>query len=223
MKKLALTLVLFLWIVTCIAQVITINHTYYTIRYDQGHKVPIYTSYTLTTAHANSVVVSNRSEFHADRAVPLENQAKKTNYLTSNNLRPGYTNKYIYDRGHLAPEADFRFDSDGEKESMVYTNVAPQDGVLNEALWQSLEKSIRNLAKAGATIKIFTGCLYDFANGRTLNGIPIPTHYWKVYQYHNEWYGYEAENKTPESNDFNTKHISVYVIKRQTGIDFNNN
>jgi DNA/RNA endonuclease G (NUC1) len=56
-----------------------------------------------------------RTTFHGDNLEPIEYQSNAAIYNASG-----------YDKGHLSPDDDFRFNIAGESESMVYTNCAPQ-------------------------------------------------------------------------------------------------
>ena len=48
-----------------------------------------------------------------------------------------------YDRGHLAPSADFRWSKTALSESYFYSNMAPQLPELNREKWAELENAIR--------------------------------------------------------------------------------
>jgi DNA/RNA endonuclease G (NUC1) len=82
------------------------------------------------------------------------------------------------DKGHLSPYTAFDFDLDAVKESMFYTNTAPQFSFFNEHPWERLEQYIlKELTKTNDSIFVYTGCLYGKDK---MNDVPTPDYYWKV-------------------------------------------
>ena len=55
--------------------------------------------------------------------------------------------KNLYDKGHLAPAADFNCTKDMLKKTFSYLNCALQDQYLNRGVWRMLEEYERELAK----------------------------------------------------------------------------
>lgn len=107
-----------------------------------------------------------------------------------------------YDKGHLAPAADFCFNTTAYRESMFYTNTAPQVDYFNEHLWESVEEAVRDSCRKYGKVKVYTGCVYG---KERLRGIAIPSAYWKVIVYGQNqmagWWSVNAitGNKKPES------------------------
>ena len=189
------------------AQTITLKHTYYTTVYDTVKKAPIYTTYTLTKAHLKAVI-KRKSTFYADE-------------LVGNNLQAFngvYKNNGVYDKGHLSPAADFCFNAKAYRQVMYYTNTAPQQEYFNEHLWEAVEEATRDSCRQYGNIKVFTGCLYG---NKKLDGIAIPTAYWKVIIYDGgkkaAWLG---QNKKPSSNQPDTIKDKVSDIEAKTGLRF---
>lgn len=56
---------------------------------------------------------------------------------------------HIYDRGHLAPAADFNWNTNALAETYLFTNIAPMTRKLNRVVWLDTEKEVRRLAKSG--------------------------------------------------------------------------
>ncbi|MBC7535984.1 MAG: DNA/RNA non-specific endonuclease [Ferruginibacter sp.] len=101
--------------------------------------------------------------------------------------QPDSTFKYDafgYDRGHLAPSADFRYSKKALSESYLYSNMSPQVAQLNRGRWAELEDAIRQYVVRNNTQ------LYVVAGGvlkpglkkieRGINKVSIPEQYFKV-------------------------------------------
>ncbi len=62
-----------------------------------------------------------------------------------------------YDRGHMAPAADMKWDKKALNESFMMTNIVPQANSLNSGTWKRLEEKCRLWAKADSKIYIVCG------------------------------------------------------------------
>lgn len=165
---------------------ITIDHTYYSIRYDTISKYPLYTHYSL-----DSTKLINR--VRRSKGFILDNKVKSVLQGESSDYK--YTG---WDKGHLSPNDDFRFDKVAEAENMIYTNVAPQNPKLNAGVWKALEIHARSVAKY-YSVEIWTGCIY----GSSKTGkIFIPTHFWKLIKYSNMVEAYMIPNEVPTKRYF---------------------
>lgn len=66
-----------------------------------------------------------------------------------------------YDRGHMAPAADMKWDADAMQESFLMTNICPQAKSLNTGAWKKLEEKCRTWANIDKKIYIVCGPIYD--------------------------------------------------------------
>ena len=62
-----------------------------------------------------------------------------------------------WDKGHMAPAADMKWSQSAMNESFYFTNICPQDHILNGKDWHSLEKSVRNWALKYGRIWVVCG------------------------------------------------------------------
>lgn len=87
-----------------------------------------------------------------------------------------------YDRGHMAPAADFHWSPTAMKQSFYFTNICPQDHNLNRGLWSRIEGKCRDWAQADSAIIVITGPVLtdtiDETIGRT--GVAVPKRFFKV-------------------------------------------
>ena len=133
---------------------------------------------------------------------------------------------YGYDRGHLAPSADFRWSAKALSESYFYSNMSPQLPDFNRDLWAGLEGSLRAYINQHPTSRLYvvTGPVFG-AEVKTVerspNHVAIPESFFKVVV--------DLERKkaigflVPHQNgkaDLRTYVKSIDEIEVATGIDF---
>jgi len=70
-----------------------------------------------------------------------------------------------YDRGHLAPAADFKENPAGMSQSFYTSNIVPQNPDNNRGIWARLEKNARAWAMQKGEVYVITGPIF-FAGNR---------------------------------------------------------
>jgi endonuclease G len=91
-----------------------------------------------------------------------------------------------YDRGHLAPSADFRWSQIALSESYFYSNMSPQLPELNREKWAELENAIRDyVIQYKDEVYVITGpilndTLPSMKNEGRKNEVTIPNLFYKV-------------------------------------------
>ena len=168
---------------------IFIKHKSYCIWYDTILKIPIQANYNFT--YKNLGDQYKRTQFTLDKNIPREYQSTKS------------INTKIYDRGHLCPNDDFRFDSISQKESMYYTNQAAQVKELNRGVWKGIENYVRLKGKFIApkdSMIIRTGVITTSR---------IPDFFWKCIEYKNSKECFICANKKELTTN---KVITTYKI-----------
>lgn len=115
---------------------------------------------------------------------------------TSDNF--DYVNN-IYDKGHLAPAADFNCDKKTLYETFSFLNCALQNQYLNRGVWRLLEIRERELAK---TQKIYVYIKLDFGDEVLKSGAKIPTGFYKEIKGEKFYERYYFKNEKPTYSDF---------------------
>ncbi len=91
---------------------------------------------------------------------------------------------YGYDRGHLAPSADFRWSARALSESYFYSNMSPQRPEFNRGKWAELESFLRGyVISQDVQLYVVTGPVLqpDLPKvERSVNAISLPDTYFKV-------------------------------------------
>lgn len=130
-----------------------------------------------------------------------------------------------YDRGHLAPSADFRYSKRALSESFLYSNMSPQVAQLNRGRWAELEDVIRQYAIRNNTqIYVVTGPVLKPGLRkieRGINHVSIPEQYFKVALdlTNQRAIGFIMPNKECEFPLFNYA-CSIDSVELLTGINF---
>lgn len=89
-----------------------------------------------------------------------------------------------WDRGHLAPSADFRWSEKALSESFLYSNMSPQLDDFDRDGWAELEGLLRGyVARTGQQLYVVTGGVLKEGLAvidRGVNKVSIPEQYYKV-------------------------------------------
>lgn len=99
-----------------------------------------------------------------------------------------------YDKGHMAPAGD----SSSIKEmyeTFLMTNMTPQKPTLNREAWRMLEEHTRDLfSKSKSDMYVVNIAVYNTGSAIRMNGIPVPSGYWKIVTVDNNTKYYYADN-----------------------------
>lgn len=113
----------------------------------------------------------------------------------------------IYDKGHLAPAADFNCTRDMLFSTFTYLNCSLQDQYLNRGTWRLLEVHERELAKTEPVyVKIIL--VFDKKSIKLPTGATVPTGFYKIITVGKKVTKYYFKNERPASSDFNK-----YIVK----------
>lgn len=93
-------------------------------------------------------------------------------------VKPTDYNGSGYDRGHLVPSADRFGDATANAETFLMTNIAPQEGDLNQYPWEKLESYARGIVRRGSDVYTIAG-VYG-SQRRLRRRVTVPTNYWKI-------------------------------------------
>ena len=131
-----------------------------------------------------------------------------------------------FDRGHLAPSSDFRWNLKALSESYFYSNMSPQRPEFNREIWAELESAVRSYVyeKKEQVIVVTGGILKDgLPKMGKVNKISIPEKFYKVV--------IDIEGDTTAGIGFIIPNeecddpvmsyaVSIDEVEKQTGIDF---
>ena len=130
-----------------------------------------------------------------------------------------------YDRGHLCPAADMKWDNDAMRECFVMSNMAPQNHSLNAYAWASLENKCRQWARRDSALIIVAGPVYEASDTKRIGneGVRVPSAFFKVilapYLTSPRAIGFIYPN-TPAPGKMENYAMSVRDVENITGLDF---
>lgn len=142
--------------------------------------------------------------------------------------QPDSTFKYDgfgYDRGHLAPSADFRYSKKALSESYLYSNMSPQTAQLNRGRWAEMEDVVRQyVVRNNTQVFVVTGPVLKPGLKkieRGVNKVSVPELYFKVIldPGNQRAIGFIMPNKECEYPVLNYA-CTIDSVETVTGIDF---
>lgn len=191
-----------------------IPHKAYSISYNFKHKMPNWVYHRLNRENLKNSCAKRSDKFKTDP------------YLIKNQL-PAVTDKDYsgtgFDRGHLAPSADFQWSTEINRESFFMSNMAPQTANLNQKAWNNLEDRVRLWACGHGELRIYTGPVLR-EDLKMLNScISVPEQFFKVIlSYKDGKYSGIAfiYNQTDSGDPYRERATSIREVEKLTGIDF---
>lgn len=191
----------------------------YVLAHNSKHRVPDWVIEVLTSKRLKGNANRKYSSFKRDPDLTPEIRAELSDYRGSG-----------YDRGHMAPAADMKWDQEAMDESFYLSNMAPQVGKgFNQGIWRQLEKYVRGLVNGREPIVVITGPIYVGRVRKSQKGsnVDVPSHFYKII--------YNPKNKRAIAFKLPNKKIStrrkaphslvqfietVHELENLTGLDF---
>jgi endonuclease G len=191
-------------------QVITRKH--YSLSYNEHHEVANWVAYPLGHAHIKNCV-DRADAFRADPMVTT-GSASLEDYKGSN-----------FDRGHLLPAGDMKFDREAMRDTFYLSNMTPQSANFNRGRWKTMENLVRAWALKYNNLLVVTGPILE-NNLPTIgnqNRVSVPIEYYKVIVVKKgnsyEGIGFLLNVNVPY-NDLSLYALSINQIEERSGIDF---
>jgi endonuclease G, mitochondrial len=188
-----------------------ISHSAIRISYNEQHEQANWVAYILTKENLGG------TEKRKDKFLPDPK-------VSTFSAHPNDYFKSGYDRGHLAPAADFKWSSTAMEESFYMSNISPQVPSFNRGIWKKLEEQVRFWAIENEELYVVTaGVLFDGLPSIGQNKVSIPKYYYKAL----------LDLKDPEqkaiafimANEASNKPLREFAVtidslEKFTGIDF---
>lgn len=107
----------------------------------------------------------------------------------------------VWDKGHLAPAADFNCNKDYLKMTFSYLNCVLQHEKLNRGAWRLLEAYERDLAKK-YSVDVKIKMVYSKKSLVLKSGATVPDGFYKTIKYNKVVEVYYFKNEPPVTNDY---------------------
>ena len=161
-----------------------ISHRALFLVYDEQHEQAKWVLHKISTNILDGKV-GRTNDFRIDPLVKSGSAEEKDYFLKTKKENGKYNyDGFGYDRGHLAPSADFRWSKKALSESYYYSNMSPQLPTFNRERWAELESLIRGYVYDNKSdLIVYTGPILNLnlkKVPRSVNGVSIPEQFFKV-------------------------------------------
>jgi endonuclease G len=146
-----------------------VRHYAYTLSYSEKDEEAYWVAYTFRNSYLYGGE-KRTNRFEADPDVPT-GSSEPDDYRNSG-----------YDKGHLAPAADMKWNKEAMQESFYLSNVCPQDHKFNDGIWADLEKAVRSWVKEDTIEYIVTGPVLPAVDCPKIgkDHVTVPSYFYKV-------------------------------------------
>lgn len=161
-----------------------IEHESMFLVYSEEHEQAKWVLHKISTNIINGKV-SRTNDFRKDLLVKTGSSEERDFFLkrkksSGKDVYEGFG----YDRGHLAPSADFRWSHKSLSESYFYSNISPQKPSFNRGKWADLENMIRGyVVENKKDLYVYTGPILKpnlKKIKKSINGVSIPEKFFKI-------------------------------------------
>ena len=185
----------------------------YKVWYSEQLRIPMAVSWYLTKEHTYGNNQRKDEMFHPDE--DIRNAVTTYDYMQTG-----------YDRGHMCPAGDNKWNAQALDETFLMTNICPQNHNLNKNDWNDLEQLCRHWARKYGKIYIVCGPVLRGTEhkqiGPRTKRITVPEAFYKVVLRMGKnptAIGFVYDNKG-KSQPMKQAVRSVDDIERMTGLDF---
>ncbi len=203
-----------------------IQHKAMSLVYSEKHEQPKWVSHIITT-DIRDRTEGRSNDFRVDSSVSTGTATESDYFLKTLKTDGTYAyDGFGYDRGHLAPSADFRWSAQALSESYYYSNMSPMLADFNRDSWAKLEDLFRSYIYRNPETQLYivTGPVLsdDLPKiPRAQNNVTIPKHFFKVALdfTNNRAIAFILPNAKNE-NPLESYAVSIAEVEVITGIDF---
>jgi endonuclease G len=145
------------------------SYTGFDLAYNEEFEQAAWVVYVLTGSEIETGEIGRTDDFRADSSI-RSGSAELRDYRGSG-----------YDRGHLAPAGDMKWDARAMSESFLMSNMSPQSPAFNRGIWSKLEMQVRDWAIEKDSLYVITGpVLQAIDTSIGPNEVAVPPFYFKV-------------------------------------------
>lgn len=188
-----------------------ICHTAYGINYNYKTKVA---HFVVEHIKASDLTKSaqRKDDFRMDPKVDDDKEATLQDYAGSG-----------YDRGHIAPAADFSHSAEEMSESFYLTNMMPQVPNNNRGIWKKTETMARDFATKYGEVYVISGTIYEGEIKTIGNGVGVPSHVYKIIidPKNNRAIAFLFENTKIKVKTLPEHVVTIKEIEKRARVNFN--
>ena len=189
-----------------------VEHEGFTVSYDERNEQATWVAYKLERSNLSQARFRRKDNFRADPRI------------RSKSATPEDYRKSGYDRGHLAPAADFTWSEKALDDTFFMSNMSPQVPAFNRGIWKSLEEKVREWARENDYVYVVTGPIIQERKERIgKNRVTVPQYFYKVILDIQEpdlkAIGFVMKNEGSD-NALSSFAVKVDRVEEMTGLDF---
>ncbi len=160
-----------------------IVHKAFMLVYSEKHEQAKWVAHIISTEILDGGE-GRSNDFRVDPLVKTGSAEEKDYFIRKTVNGKKQYEGFGYDRGHLAPSADFKWSKQALSESYFYSNMSPQLATFNREGWAKLEGMLRNYVYENkvplfvVTGPVLTDDLQAIAKSK--NQVSIPKYFFKV-------------------------------------------
>jgi endonuclease G len=146
-----------------------LSYTGFDLGYNETYEQAAWVAYVLTREEAENETSDRTDNFRPDTLIST-GSATLADYRGSG-----------FDRGHLAPAGDMRWNLEAMSQSFLMSNMSPQRPAFNRGVWLRLENQVRDWAIEKDSLYVISGPVLNRID--TLigeNEVGVPSYYFKV-------------------------------------------
>ena len=172
---------------------VKIKTNIYEVVYNEKLESPLKVSYTVQCTDGTASRAG--MDFYTDKSV---HTSDAKDYVDN-----------VYDKGHMAPAADFNCTKEMLYKTFSYVNCALQNQYLNRGVWKMLEVQEREWAKK-EMVSVIIKIIFTDVNLKLPTGASVPSGFLKTIYLHNtkKTYTYYFENTKPIKSNY-----TEYLVK----------
>lgn len=189
-----------------------IRHKAYTLLYNTEYNTPTWVAWKLTKAHTKGNITRSQ-KFFADPSIPRQYRVDFFDYRRE------------WDRGHMCPAGDNKWDEKAMYECFYMSNMCPQDHELNSGAWGKLEIACRYWAQAEGAVYIVCGPVYKGTRHRTIgqvHKVQVPEGFFKAVvslkKGHEKAIGFYFDNNDSKQN-YRKQFMSVDDLEKKINLN----
>jgi len=192
-----------------------VDYKHFTISYNTKHQNPNWVLYRLTRSNLLNRKAKRKNKFFTDPVLSSLGVESPAPYAFRGS---------DYDRGHMAPSADFLRDQDLNDLTFTMANISPQTSILNRGRWKKLEQRVREWTVIEEELIVITGPVLK----RNLDKIPhtrisVPNCFYKIllsYKSNPKAIGFVLCQNDKKSNYIDFRVTNVDTIEKLTKVNF---
>ncbi len=201
-----------------------IEHQAMMLVYSENHEQAKWVAHIISTEIIEGSA-GRSNDFRPDTNIKTGTAVEKDYFLKYKENGKTVYDGFGYDRGHLAPSADFKWSKTALSESYFYSNMSPQLADFNREGWAKLEGMLRSYVYENEIqLFILTGpVLTDKLSPvfRSINKVSVPEYFYKIAfdKENNRAIGFLVPHKELEY-PIEYYAVSIDSIETFIGIDF---